>query len=116
MLSYKCKVVNIETLRLPHVYRINSVCDEIELVIEMHDEIIEVRKDEEIYVEIGIEKEKCLEHEFCGKAHVVSISKFDKKYRAILSIGGLLVILKSLSKKPRLKPVQELYIGFSRKK
>ena len=73
-----------------------------------------IGKDEKLNIEIGIDKNKCLEHEFCGRAHVVSIVKLDKKYRVVLSIGGLLVIVKNLSRKPRLEPVQELYVGITR--
>ncbi len=116
MFSYECIVTDIETLRLPHVYRIHSLCEEVEIIVEMHDELMEVNRNDKITIEIGIDKEKCLEHEFCGRAHVVSVTKLDKKYRVVLSIGGLLVVLKNLSRKPRLEPVQELYIGISRKK
>ena len=116
MYSFDCRVSETEPLRLPKVYRIHSSCnDGVKIVVEMHEELLKIDKDTDIAIEINIERERCLEHEFCGKGHVVSITKFDKKYRLIISIGGLLVVVNELDKKPGLEPVQEVYVGLSRR-
>jgi len=99
---------------MPHVYRVHSICGDIEIIIEMHDDLLIISRGEKLSVEMGLDKEKCLQHEFCGKGHVVSVTKLGDKYRVIISIGGLLVVVKNLKEKPPLSPVQELYVALSR--
>jgi len=114
LFTYTCSVKDLELLRMPHVYRVHSVCGDAEIVVEMHDDLMFITKSDKLNIEIGISKEKCLQHEFCGKGHVVSVAKLGDKYRVVISIGGFLVVVKNLTEKPELEPVQELYIGLSR--
>ncbi|OYT40710.1 MAG: hypothetical protein B6U89_01345 [Desulfurococcales archaeon ex4484_58] len=114
MYNYKCVVENIEELRLPGVYRVHSKCGEYTIVIEMHEDVMKIVNGEEMKVVLTNDKSECMENEFCGKGHVVSITKFDKKYRVIISIGGFLFVLKGLEKPIKFNVMDELYIGISR--
>ncbi|MEM0380755.1 MAG: DNA-directed RNA polymerase subunit G [Desulfurococcaceae archaeon] len=117
MYRYECSVYNIEYLKLPKVYRLKCNCsDGVEIVFEMHEELLKIRENTEISIDIGIDKKECLERDFCGKAHVVSVTELEGRFRTVLSIGGLLVVVKNLVEKPSLEPVQELYVGLSIKK
>jgi len=111
--SFECIVSRIEKLRIPNVYRVHSVCGDVELTIEMHKELMRINENDKLKVDIVLDKEKCLQHEFCGRGHVVSTSLIEDKYRVVISIGGLLVVLKKLSEEPRLEPVQELFVGLT---
>lgn len=116
MHRYVCRVEGIEPLRLPRVYRAHMMCNSLNAVIEMHEDIMEIEKGKEALVEVTNSKEKCLEHGFCGKGYVVSVTKLNGEHRVIISIGGLLAIFKSPEKQLELNVMDECYIGISVKK
>lgn len=114
MYRHECEVLEVEHLKMPKVYRLKCSCsDEVEIVFEMHEELMKVGEGARVIVDIDASREECLERDFCGRAHVVSISELDDKYRVVLSIGGLLVIVKNLVERPSMEPVQEVYVGLS---
>ena len=113
---YKCSVKGIEPLRLPDLYRVKLSCDnDVSIEVELHEKIMKIRESEEIEVYIDKNKDKCLQYDFCGRAHVVSITKFEEYYRVILSIAGPLVVIK-LKEQPRspFKVMNELYVGIKK--
>ncbi|MET1160239.1 MAG: DNA-directed RNA polymerase subunit G [Thermoprotei archaeon] len=115
MYRYECVVSNIEPLRLPSVYRVYCRCDKLDIVVEMHEEIMRINENENIVIEFLRDKNKCMENDFCGKGYVVSVTKLDNGYRMIFSIGGLLVVIKNLDKPLEFNVMDQLYIGIMRK-
>lgn len=115
MVKYECIVKDIEDLRLPNLYRAKTSCGDADIIVEMHNEIMSLNRDDRIEIEFTTERDECLKHEFCGNSYVVTITKLEDKYRTILSIHGPLVIIYT-REKPR-KPfniMNKVYIGISR--
>lgn len=116
MVDYECRVKSIEPLRYKEMYRAISDCGGSEIVLEMHEKLMRINEGDNLAVNISTSKEKCLQHDFCGKGHVVSITKLDDVYRVIISISGILVILKQKTQpKSPFKVLNELYIGVSKR-
>lgn len=114
-MRYECTVVNVEPLRIPRVYRLNTKCSEaVEITLEMHEDVLKIKEGEKLVIEVINNKESCLQHEFCGKAYVVSVSQIENRYRTILSIGGLLVVVKNSATPLELDVMSEVYVGFSK--
>lgn len=108
-----CRVEEITPLRVPRVYRVRGVCEgEVgEVEIELHEDVVSTpSKGDLMTVSITNSKETCLSHYFCAHGYVVSNTPIGEINRVIISLYGLLVILKS--KKPlELKPPEHLYVG-----
>lgn len=113
--DYECSVMDVEKLKLPKVYRAHAKCGDMDMDIEMHEDLMVLNKDDEITVSVTGDKEYCLEGEFCGKGYVVSTTQLDDTYRVVISIGGLLLVLKNLSKPPELGVMEEIYVRISRR-
>ncbi len=109
---YKCRIDSIESLRLPDVYRAKLSCDNVSMEVELHEKIAKLKQGTDVEVYIDKSKDKCLQHDFCGQAHVVSINKFEDYYRIVLSIAGLLAVIK-LREQPRapFKVMTKVYVG-----
>uniref|UniRef100_A0A7C4NLC6 Uncharacterized protein n=1 Tax=Staphylothermus marinus TaxID=2280 RepID=A0A7C4NLC6_STAMA len=111
----ECIVNRIEKLLVPQVYRVHASCREgFDTTIEVHEKLMNIREDDKIKLEITESKESCLQHYFCGKAYVVSTTMIENRYRVVLSIGGLLVVLKNLHEPPQFNVLSELYVGITR--
>ena len=116
MPKYECRVNDIEQLRLPQLYRVKTSCGDVEIVFEMHEKIMMINKGEELSIVITSSKEECMKNDFCGKGHVVSITKLEDVYRVVISIAGILVVLffKQKPKQPY-SVMNEVYVGISKK-
>lgn len=117
MLRYDCKVSLIEHMRLPGMYRVHTKCgDNVECVLEMHEKLMNIAEKDSLAIILTTKKKECLENDFCGRGHVVSVKKINEMYRVIVSIAGILVVL-NLKETPRspLKVMNEVYIGVSKK-
>ncbi|WP_245521851.1 DNA-directed RNA polymerase subunit G [Staphylothermus hellenicus] len=116
MVSYECKVKSIEPLRYIGMYRAISDCDGVEITLEMNEKLMKISEGDNLVINISTNKEECLQHYFCGKGHVVSITKLDNIYRVVVSVAGILAVLK-MKQRPRspFKVMNELYIGVSKK-
>ncbi len=117
MPRYTCEVKDITPLRMPGINRINCTENEkLSIDIELPEQVYSLSKGDNVEINVVEDKKECLEYEFCGVGHVVSITKLDNQYRAIISIGGLLLVIKtpddSLIKD--LKVVEKYYIGIKR--
>ncbi len=117
MVVLECIVNSKEPLRMPGVYRASLVCNNIDIVIELPEEVYSINKDEKITLVFTKDKEECLENDFCGNGYIVSTKKIGDKIRTVLSIGGLLLIMNySEKEKPleRTDPIEKYYIGLKR--
>lgn len=116
MVSYECKVRSIEPLRYIGMYRAISDCDSVEITLEMNEKLMKISEGDDLVISISTSKKECLQHHFCGKGHVVSVTKLDNTYRVVVSIAGILVVLK-MKEQPKspFKVMNELYIGVSKK-
>lgn len=117
MLKYECEASSIEHMRLPGMYRVYTKCsNDIECVLEMHEKLMNITEKDSLAVVLTTKKEECLENDFCGRGHVVSVRKIGDVHRVIVSIAGILVVLnlKETPKSP-LKVMNEIYVGISKK-
>ncbi len=117
MVELECTVDKREALRMPGVYRLYALCEDISLGMELLEEVYNIPSGSRIVVYIGKEKDKCLEMDFCGHGYIVSSTKMDDHYRTIISIGGLLLILKHPVKheiKDLFKLIEKYYVGIKR--
>lgn len=109
----ECTINEVAPLRVPKVFRVKGNCGEIDVEAELHEEVVEIpQKGSKMLIEITTSKEKCLEHYFCAHGYVVSNVKLDDAYRVVISLHGLLVVLKS---KTQLEyaTMDHLYLGVS---
>ena len=117
MIEFECKVGNLEALRVPGINRYHLFCNESEIVAELPEQVYRLNIGDMIILSILTDKEKCLENDFCGQGHVVTSTKINDIHRIILSMGGLLIVIKV---KPgsdvidKLKVVEKYYIGIKR--
>lgn len=115
-------VESVEPLRIPSVDRVHCRCGETVLLdIELHERAYYLREGEKAIIKITKSKEECLEYEFCGMGYVVSKKKIGGEgeyHRVVISIGGLLLVIKS-SDKSLIEPLElvgKYYIGIKRVK
>ena len=108
-----CRVEDVIPLRVPRVYRVKGICegDVQEVEIELHEDITrKPGKNAELVLSITSDKETCLKYFFCAHGYVVSNTLIGEIYRVIISLYGLLVVLKS--KMPiDLKSMDHVYVG-----
>ncbi|MEM2078981.1 MAG: DNA-directed RNA polymerase subunit G [Thermosphaera sp.] len=110
-MELKCVVEGVEDLRMPKVFRVHASCGDAKLDVEFHNEVVPkavVAKD--MLVEITREKEKCLQHYFCGQGYVVSTGKIGEHVRTIISLHGFLIVLKTPSP-PGLNTMDQVFVG-----
>ncbi|MEZ0394372.1 MAG: DNA-directed RNA polymerase subunit G [Desulfurococcaceae archaeon] len=113
-MEISCNVDGLEMLKYPRVYRATMTCEGLRVDFEGHEDVLRLRGGEKVVLSINKGKEECLAHEFCGRARVVSIRRMDDgSYRAVLSIGGLLVVLRSTDR-PEFDVMDEVFVGLSR--
>lgn len=95
-MKLECNVSDIVPLKVPKVYRVKGVCDDVELEIEFHEDAIEgPRKGSRMVVELMTVKEECLKHYFCVHGYVVSNTQLGDIHRVVISLHGFLVVIKS---------------------
>lgn len=112
-MKYECLVSDITPLRIPRVYRVSASCNELNIELEIHENIVEApSKGSKVTIEITTEKEKCLDYYFCGHGYVVSNTKIGDINRVVISLHGFLVVLKS-KEKIELGEMEHVYIGAS---
>ncbi len=117
MLEFECKVEKDEALRVPGINRYYMVCGDVEIVVELPKHIYRLNVGDIVSLNILEDRDECLKNDFCGQGHVVTSSRIDDIHRIILSIGGLLVIIKA---KPgmefidKLRVVEKYYVGIKR--
>lgn len=110
-LKYECEVADIVQLRVPKVYRVKGICKDIEIEIEFHEEVVEApKKNTKIIVEITEDREKCLNHYFCGHGYVVSNIYLGDIYRVVISLHGFLVVIRA-PQKIELNVMDKVYVG-----
>ncbi|AFK50708.1 hypothetical protein TCELL_0283 [Thermogladius calderae 1633] len=110
---YTCSVEDIERLRYPGVYRVKFRCGDVSIELEFHEKVMPpLKKGGNATIVLTDSREECLQHYFCGKGSVVSYRSIGETYRAVVSIGGFLLVLKS-SQQLDLKPLDEVYTGVS---
>ncbi|MCC6041852.1 MAG: DNA-directed RNA polymerase subunit G [Desulfurococcaceae archaeon] len=108
---YECKVTDMVPLRMPKVYRVKTVCEDKELEIELHEEIVEAPKiGMKITVTITNNKEECLSNYFCAYGYVVSNTQIGDVYRVVISLHGFLIVVKSKTPLEH-KELEHLYVG-----
>jgi DNA-directed RNA polymerase subunit G len=114
-LEIKCRVKEVTSLRVPRIYRVKGVCEGgiEEVEVEFHEDVLErPRQGAELILSITSDKETCLNHYFCAHGYVVSNTLIGEIYRVIISLYGLLVVLKS--KKPLdYNSMDHVYVGAS---
>ncbi len=118
VLELECSIEECEPLRMPGVYRVHTICKDLSIAIELVEDVYKLPSSGKTLVYIGKDKDKCMEKEFCGQAHVVSITSLSEDTkRAVLSIGGLLVVIKGPKEHEvfnKLEVVEKYYIGIKR--
>jgi DNA-directed RNA polymerase subunit G len=110
-LELECRVEDITPLRIPRVYRVKGICEEMRLEIELHEDVIKKpSKNVKMIINITNSREICLNYYFCAHGYVLSNTTIGETHRAIISLHGLLVVLKS-TKPIDLKSMEHVYIG-----
>jgi len=114
-LEILCRVEDITPLRVPRVYRVRGVCegDIHEIEAEFHEDVVSTpNKGDRIVISVTTDKETCLNYYFCAHGYVVSNTTIGEIHRVIISLHGLLVVLKS-KKSIDLKSMEHVYVGAS---
>jgi len=113
-LRSECMVEDVEALRVPRVYRVKASCrNGLSMEIELHEDIIaQPSKGRSIVVEVTEDKGKCLEHYFCAHGYVVSNTQIGDVNRVVISLNGLLTILKT-REALGFKPMDKIYLGIT---
>ncbi|ADV65542.1 DNA-directed RNA polymerase subunit G [Desulfurococcus mucosus] len=114
MLRDECVVSEVQQLRTPKVYRLKTTCsDGLAIEVELHEDVIaQPRISSKVRINVSGSKEECLGNDFCAHGYVVSGTEIGGLHRVVISLGGLLVILKS----PRpleFKPMDKVYVGLT---
>ncbi len=113
-ISLECSVESEERLKMPRVRRYHANCNELNIVIELHEDVYRLQQGLGATLLITSSKDKCLEADFCGHGYVLSISNIGNKWRAILSIHGLLIVIhepEDSKLHEELKLMEKYYIG-----
>lgn len=112
-MEVSCRVEDITPLRVPRVYRVRGICegDVHEVEVEFHEDVVSIpNKGDRVVINITSSKETCLNYYFCAHGYVVSNTTIEEIHRVIISLHGLLVVLKS--KKPvDLRSMEHVYVG-----
>ncbi|MEM0224802.1 MAG: DNA-directed RNA polymerase subunit G [Desulfurococcaceae archaeon] len=110
---FECNVSEITPLRIPRVYRVKSICSDVDFEIELHEEVIEAPKvNSKVIFEITSSRDNCLKHNFCAHGYVVSNIQLGDVYRTIISLHGFLVVVKS-KQRLELNEMDHVYLGAS---
>jgi len=111
-IQLECVINSVEDLRMPKVYRVHASCGEVQLDVELHNEVIPkaMLTGKNMRIEVSREKEKCMQHYFCGQGYVVSVGKAGENQRVVISLHGFLVVLKTPSQLG-LNPMDQVFIG-----
>ncbi len=114
MQEYECSITGVEALRLPGMYRVKTSCNSVEAEFEMNEKLLRVEGKGRARILVTTDKEKCMEHDFCGWGYVAKIDKLEGKHRIIISLHGPLVLL-YMEEKPRspFKVMNKVYVGIS---
>lgn len=106
-----CVIKEIAPLRVPNVSRVIFECREGVVEAEFHRKVMgEMTVGAQAELSITDSKEECLTYYFCGQGHVVSNNKVGEKYRAIISLHGFLVVVKTDDQLP-LSPMGKVYFA-----
>lgn len=122
VLTINCVLTGKEPLRMPGITRNYCKDEEFDVVIELPENIFSLEEKSKVNITVGVEKDKCIkDYDFCGVGYVVSITKLDDEekplMRAIISIGGLLLIIKTRNKRLLdLKVIEKYYIGIKKQR
>lgn len=109
----ECHVFDIMALKVPKVYRLKGACNDVEVEIEFHEDVIEApKKNSKFTVEVTNSRENCLKHYFCAQGYVVSNTQLGDIHRIVVSLHGFLVAIKS-KQKIDLNVMEQVYLGMS---
>ncbi len=117
-ISLECVVKSEERLKMPRVKRYYVDCNRLNIVIELHEDVYKLQQGLEATLLITSSKDKCLEADFCGHGYVLSISSISNKWRTILSMHGLLIVIHEPEESrlhEELKLMEKYYVGLSLK-
>ncbi len=117
LLREECKIETIEKSLLPYIYIINAKCENFDLKMDIHEEVLIFEPNNVVEFSISTDKPKCnTSTDFCGTGNVVSIKGNDVN-KLIVSIGGFLLVLFSnnIDFTNKFKPLMKVYIKLSRK-
>ena len=112
-MKVECTVSEVTPLRVPKVFRVKNACGNLSVEIELHEEVVTIpRKGDKLVVAVLQSKEECLNYYYCAHGYVVSNTKIDSTHRVVISLHGLLVILKSEEQLPY-KTMDHVYVGLN---
>jgi len=117
VMKMECIVNSIEPLRLPGVNRIQANCKKAEIILEIHEEVYNLNSNDHIIIDLTKNKDECIKnYDLCCTGNVVSVNPINDISRVVLSIGGLLLIIKTKDKKiiKNIKIMDKYYIGIKR--
>ncbi len=109
----ECRVSDIMAIKVPKVYRLKGTCNDVEVEVEFHEDVVEApKKDSKFVVEITSSKDECLKHYFCAQGYVVSNTRLGDAYRVVISLHGFLAVIKG-KQKVDLNVMEQVYLGVS---
>ncbi|MEM0325830.1 MAG: DNA-directed RNA polymerase subunit G [Desulfurococcaceae archaeon] len=112
-MKLECAINDVVPLRIPKVYRVKSVCGDLDLEIELHEDVVEIpQKGSKLIISLSTSKDECLNYYYCAHGYVISNTKLNDIHRVVISLHGFLVVLKS--KNPlEYKALDHLYLGLN---
>lgn len=116
IVEFKGKVESLEPELIPKMFlaKIKSFDGDYEVEMDLHKDLVIYEPGTEIEVTISKDTPEYKEGEdFVGYGTVVSTKEEDGKFAALVSMGGLLFIIRS-KKKLNINPVEKVYIKISK--
>lgn len=110
-LKLKCFDVKLEKSKIPHIYLLNAICDNVILKMDVHEELNIFENKHEIMLEILTNKPSCSANELCGYGYVFSKRNINGKTIILISLGGFIIRLEGSNKALDELPLMEkMYI------
>ncbi|ABM80331.1 DNA-directed RNA polymerase subunit G [Hyperthermus butylicus] len=112
IVAFEGTVVSVEPELIPKLYvtRIKSNNGEYEVEMDTHSELIVFKEGDNVLVELSRSVPEYRDGvDFVGRGTVVSIKRDGETYAALISMGGLLFIIRS-RKELDLAPVEKVYV------
>ncbi|MEM2024688.1 MAG: DNA-directed RNA polymerase subunit G [Desulfurococcaceae archaeon] len=110
-MQFKCVITEVTPLRLPKVYRVKGLCGDVEVEIEFHEDMLKKPSvNSTLNLDISGSREICQPHYFCAHGHVISNAQLGDLYRVVVSLHGLLLVLRS-KERFNLNAMDHVYLG-----
>lgn len=118
VLEFKGIVKSIKKGEVAHIEVITIASDDesYEIFLDVHEKLRVFNKGDKVVFAIHGSRPRFNPDDFVGKGTVFKLSKENGHHKLLISIGGLLLMLKSKEKINKIKVGDEVYVKISKRK